>query len=291
LDRLQQKVDDASQKALDKQKDKFQQQQKEYDESNFNYSICFLDNSGLFEADEKGSTFSSVMLSGTKLANQEFKNYEDRAYTQLKNGEYLMAGNKYNLAEQSFKMAKFLYEEGQATASINYAQTLSNLGLLYQSRGRYVKAKPLTEDALKLRETGENKIMYVVSLNNNAVLLKETGFYAEAEVLFQRGLDSAKKQNDVLAKVLLLNNLAMTYLDMNKLKAAESTMLNSISEASTILKENASNYIKLQINLANIYRFEKKYNNAEELYLIAIKQKEKKLGAHPDLAHLKKGLA
>ena len=291
LDRLQQKVDDASQKALDKQKDKFQQQQKEYDESNFNYSICFLDNSGLFEADEKGSTFSSVMLSGTKLANQEFKNYEDRAYTQLKNGEYLMAGNKYNLAEQSFKMAKFLYEEGQATASINYAQTLSNLGLLYQSRGRYVKAKPLTEDALKLRETGENKIMYVVSLNNNAVLLKETGFYAEAEVLFQRGLDSAKKQNDVLAKVLLLNNLAMTYLDMNKLKAAESNMLKSISEASTILKENASNYIKLQINLANIYRFEKKYNNAEELYLIAIKQKEKKLGAHPDLAHLKKGLA
>ena len=43
--------------------------------------------------------------------------------------------------------------------------------------------------------------------------------------------------------------------------------------------------------MANIYRFEKKYPQAEELYLKAMAQKEKKLGAHPDLAHLQKGLA
>lgn len=285
------RVDEAKRKALEKQRDKYEKQQKEYDESNFNYAICFLDNSGLFESEEKGSTFSSVLLSGTKLANQEFKNLEDRAYTQLKNGEYLMAGNKYHLAEQSFKLAKLLYEEDQATTSINYAQTLSNLGLLYQSRGRYIKAKTFSEAALKLRETGENRTMYIVSLNNNSVLKKETGFYSEAELDFKRALDSATAHKDKLSRVLLLNNLAMTYLDMNKLKEAESTMLSSISEASTILKTDAGNYIKLQINLANIYRFEKKYESSEGLYLAAIREKEKKLGAHPDLAHLKKGLA
>lgn len=83
----------------------------------------------------------------------------------------------------------------------------------------------------------------------------------------------------------------MTYLDMNKLKDAETQMNNSLTEAANTLKNTSSNFIKLQINLANIYRFEKKHAEAEALYLKAISIKEKKLGAHPDLAHLKKGLA
>jgi CHAT domain-containing protein len=288
---LKDKMEEKKDKVKEKAREKLEKQQKEYDESNFNYSICFLDNSGLFEADEKGSAFNGFMLNGAKLAAGESKTNEDRAYTQLKHGEFLLAGNKYYLAEQHLRLAKLIYEEDGVTSNPNYIQTLSDLGLLYQSWGRYVKAKPYSELALKLREGSENKTMLTVSVNNNAVLKKENGFYTEAEAEFKRALELSKKQNDVLSEVLVLNNLAMTYLDMNKLKEAEANMLAGISKASTILKENASNYIKLQINLANIYRFEKKYNNSEDLYLIAIKQKEKKLGSHPDLAHLKKGLA
>ncbi len=288
---LKDKVDENKQKLKDKAKEKLEKQQKEYDESNFNFSICFLDNSGLFEAGEKGSAFSSVVLSGSKLASDETKTTEDRAYTNLKNGELFLAGNKFYLAEQHLKLAKLLYEESGSTTSTNYGQTLSDLGLLYQSWGRFNKARTFTESALKLRQSGDNKLMLVVSENNLAVLKKETGFYTDAEADFKKALTISKQQNDLLSEVVILNNLAMTYLDMNKLKEAESEMLAAISKASTILKENSSNYIKLQVNLANIYRFEKKYPNAEDLYLIAIKQKEKKLGAHPDLAHLKKGLA
>ncbi len=290
-DKANEAKDKAREKAREKAMENFEKKRKEYDESNFNYSICFLDNSGLFEADEKGNAFNSSLLSAAKFANKEEKTIEDRAYTNLKNGELLLAGNKYALAEQSFKLAKILYEEDHKQATTNYAQTLSNLGLLYQSRGRFNKAKTYTEEALKLRQNADNKGMLLVSVNNSAVLKKETGFYADAEAEFKKGLDLARMQNDKLAKVLLLNNLAMTYLDMNKLKDAETQMIASITEASTIMKENSGNYIKLQINLANIYRFEKKYTNAEDLYLLAIKQKEKKLGTHPDLAHLKKGLA
>jgi tetratricopeptide (TPR) repeat protein len=78
---------------------------------------------------------------------------------------------------------------------------------------------------------------------------------------------------------------------MNKLKDAETYMNISLQEAGKVIKENESNFIKLQINLANIYRFEKKYFESEKLYIKAIDIKEKKLGKHPDLAHLKKGLA
>lgn len=283
--------DKAKEKAREKAMQGIEKHKKEYDESNFNYAICFLDNSGLFEADEKGSSFNSLLLSGAKFANNEEKSVEDRAYTNLKNGELLMAGNKYYLAEQHLKLAKLLYEEDGKQSSLNYAQTLADLGLLYQSRGRYNKAKKFTEDALALREKGNNKGMTLASINNLAVLKKETGNYTEAEAGFKKALEAATTENDKLARALVYNNLAMTYLDMNKLREAETNMISAITDASTVLKDNSSNYIKLQVNLANIYRFGKKYNNAEDLYLLAIKNKEKKLGSHPDLAQLKKGLA
>jgi CHAT domain-containing protein len=288
---MKDKATQAKNKVKEKTTESWEKNQKEYDASNFNYAISFLDNSGVFEADEKGGTFRSNLRGASKFLNSEEKTIEERAYTNLKNGEILMASNQFNLAEQSFKVAKTLYEQDGKNSTDNYSQTISNLGLLYQSRGRYTKAKPFNEDAIKLRENSENKGMLIVSINNNAVLKKETGFYTEAETDLKKALELAKTQNDQLAKALICNNLAMTYLDMNKLKEAESYMNTSITAAASVLKDNSSNAIKLQINLANIYRFEKKYDEAEKLYLKAIEIKEKKLGAHPDLAHLKKGLA
>ncbi len=290
-DKANELKDKVKDKAKEKTNERLEKQRKEYDESNFNFAISFLDNSGTFETKEKGNAFSSSVINLEKLVNKEEKTVEDRAYTNLKNGELFMAGNKTYLAEQSFKLAKALYEGESKTDNINYTQTLSDLGLLYQSTGRYNKAKPFNEKALGLREKGENKGLLLVSINNNAVLKKETGFYTEAERDFKKALELAKEQNNQLAKALIYNNLAMTYLDMNKLKDAETQMNTSVLEAASALKEDAGNFIKLQINLANIYRFQKKYTNAEELYLKAIAVKEKKLGAHPDLAHLKKGLA
>jgi CHAT domain-containing protein len=288
---MKDKATQAKNKVKEKTTESWEKNQKDYDASNFNYAISFLDNSGVFEADEKGGTFRSNLRGALKFLNSEEKTIEERAYTNLKNGEILMASNQFNLAEQSFKVAKTLYEQDGKNSTDNYSQTISNLGLLYQSRGRYTKAKPFNEDAIKLRENSENKGMLIVSINNNAVLKKETGFYTEAETDLKKALELAKTQNDQLAKALICNNLAMTYLDMNKLKEAESYMNTSITAAASVLKDNSSNAIKLQINLANIYRFEKKYDEAEKLYLKAIEIKEKKLGAHPDLAHLKKGLA
>ncbi len=287
----QEAKDKAKEKAREKATESLEKQQKEYDESNFNYSICFLDNSGNFEAAEKGNAYSNTLLNTIKAANNEEKSVEDRAYTNLKNGEMLMAGNKYNLAEQSLKLAKFLYESDGKTSSDNYAQTIGDLGLLYQSRGRYAKAKPFIDQSISLRESGENKGKKIVALNNRAVYKKETGQYVEAESDFKKTLTMAEEQKDDLAKALLYNNLAMTCVDMNKLNEAEQHMDHSLQEASKVLTPNSSNFIKLQINQASIFRMQKKYAKAEELYLQAISIKEKKLGTHPDLANLKQGLA
>ncbi|MBI2723253.1 MAG: tetratricopeptide repeat protein [Bacteroidetes bacterium] len=292
---IENKVNGAKDKAKSKIKartiENWEKKRAEYDESNFNYAISFLDNSGVFEAEEKGNSFSSTALNTLKLLNNEEKTTEERAYTSLKNGEILMAGNQFNLAEQSFKQAKNLYTQDGKTLSPNYAQTISNLGLLYQSQGLYSKAKFYNEEAIVLREATENKGMFIVSINNNAVLKKELGFYTEAESDLLNVLSMAGGRKDTMALALINNNLAMTYLEMNKLKASEKYMLESIFNAVLVLKENANNLTKLKINLSNIYRLQKKYSEAETIYLRAIEIKEKKLGAHPDLAHLKKGLA
>src|ERR1051325_165470 len=89
--------DKAKEKAREKATESLEKQRKEYDESNFNYAISFLDNSGTFESEEKGNAFSSNLLNAAKLANNEEKSIEDRAYTNLKNGEILLASNKFYL--------------------------------------------------------------------------------------------------------------------------------------------------------------------------------------------------
>jgi len=285
------KVDAAKSKIKRNTTDVWDKKREAYDESNFNYAISYLDNSGLFETDEKGNRMTSGFASAVSYANNDSKTEEEQAYQSLKNGEMMMANNHYYLAEQSFIKAQKIYEEYHKTEAHNYSQTLSNLGLLYQSRGMYSKASPYNEKSLELRKIADNKGMLVVSINNNAVLKKETGNYSEAEAGLNQALELAKSNSDSMAKALIYNNLAMTYLDMNNLKSAESFMLLSLKEAGKVLKQYSSNYIKLQINLANIYRFEKKYPEAESIYLTAIMVKESKLGVHPDLAHLKKGLA
>jgi CHAT domain-containing protein len=292
---VKERAAEARDKAKDKTRDKFneniEKQRREYDESNFNYAICFLDNSGSFESEEKGSALGTTFTNLNKLTHNEEKTTEERAYTSLRNGELLMAGNRFHLAEQSLKLSKFLYEEDGKKETENYAQVISDLGLLYQSTGRYSSAGLFDQQALELRSKLPNEGMLLVSENNLAVLQKETGNYNEAESRFRKCILSCAKLNDKLALALVKNNLAMTYLEMNKLRDAEDQMHTSLSEASTVLKPNSSNFIKLQINLACVYRFEKKFQSAEELYLRAISIKEKKLGAHPDLATLKKGLA
>ena len=69
-DKANEAKDKAREKAREKAMQNFEKQKKEYDESNFNYAICFLDNSGVFEADEKGNSLNSLLLSGRKICQQ-----------------------------------------------------------------------------------------------------------------------------------------------------------------------------------------------------------------------------
>ncbi len=281
--------DKAKDFAHDKLVDKLEKQRQQFDESNFNYAICFTENSGAFESEEKGSAIGQLALNADQAIQKESKSVEQRAYTNLRNGELMMAGHKYHLAEKSFLLAQFLYQSEGLQQTVNYAQTLSNLGLLYQTTGRFTKALNYHEKALAIRTTLNNEGLVAVSENNLGVAYKESGQYYQAtQYLIQA---RARSGSDKLALALIKNNLAMIELDLNNFKSAEKLMKEALTIAETLLKKDAANYIKLQINYATILKQQKKFSEAEALYKNAIAIKEKKLGVHPDLATLKIGLA
>lgn len=263
----------------------------EYDESNFNYAISFLDNSGLFEAEEKGNAWTTALINSTGLGSGDATSDESLAYNNLRQGEALMAGNRMYLAGQSFIRAASLYEKAGKLNTANFAQVIGDFALLNQNKGLYAKALPYCDSAIKLRTQLDNKIMLAVAYNNKGVLLKDMGSYTEAEEQLKKAYKLLDVEKNDLGRALTYNNLAMVYVNMNKLKDAETQMDSAMAYASKAMVGTSSNYIKLDINLAYIYRLQKKYDDASGIYRKAIMIKENNLGAHPDLAHLKSGLA
>lgn len=270
---------------------KADQKKQEFDESNFNYAISFLDNSGLFEAEEKGNAFTTALINSAGIGSADATSDESLAYNNLRQGEALMAGNRMYLAGQSFKRATDLYQKADKINTGNFAQAIGDIALLNQNKGIYAKAMPYCDSAIKLRSQLDNKVMLAVAYNNKGVLLKDMGSYTEAEEQIQKAFKILEAEKNDLGKALTYNNLAMVYVNMNKLKDAEKQMDSAMAYASKAMPGTSSNYIKLDINLAYIYRLQKKYDDAAGIYKKAIMIKENNLGAHPDLAHLKSGLA
>ncbi len=70
------------------------------------------------------------------------------------------------------------------------AVSLTGLGLLYYSQGKYVEAEPLFKRSLAIREEvlGKDHPDVATSLNNLAELYYSQGKYVEAEPLYERSL-------------------------------------------------------------------------------------------------------
>lgn len=270
---------------------KMDQKKTDYDESNFNYAISFIDNSSLFEADEKGNALTSSLINNTNFGNNNSVTTENAAYNNLKQGEVLLSSNQMYLAEQSFLRSRELYIKAGKGLSTNGAQAVTDLALVYQNKGLYAKALPWCDTAILLRQGLDNKVMLAVAYNNKGVLYKDLGNYTDAEALIKKANGIVAEQKNDLGCALTLNNLAMVYVGMNKLKDAETQMTKTMEYAVKAMGETSSNYLKLQINQAYVYRLQQKYDEAEALYKKAISIKEKNLGATTDLAHLKSGLA
>lgn len=265
-----------------------------YDVTDFNYAISFGDNSTPYEAKgnlKQARSFAyylsdpkSVTDVPPKIKGQNFN------YT----GEILYVSSSYKTSEKSFLKAKKIYDENGLSDSTFASLTLSNLGLLYHTTGRYALAEEYTKEALVKRENSSAKTGYAASLNNLAVLYKDMGLYTEAEeyiIKAEKHLKSENKINSVKYSIVL-NNRAMIYQTTGKYKDAEKLMNKSIKIAGEEIKEKSSTYVRLKVNLALLYQLTKRYDEAEKIYLDALETQKRRMGKnHPDYAVLLRNLA
>jgi len=282
--------------------DKFKEQWKEtlmkfsqsYDVTDFNYAISFGDNSTPYEAKgnlKQAKGFAAYFADPMNTSDIPPKvNAQNFNYT----GEILYVSSSYKLSEKSFLKADKIYKEENLTDSSFASLTLSNLGLLYHTTGRYALAEEYTKLALDKREKGVDKTGYAASLNNLAVLYKDMGLYTEAEEYIIKAENYLKESGEdkTIKYAIVQNNRAMIYQMTGKYKDAEELMKNSIKLAEEEVKEKSSTFVRLKVNLAMLYQLTKRYEEAEAIYLEAIKIKKRRMGTtHPDYAVLLRNTA
>jgi tetratricopeptide (TPR) repeat protein len=86
-------------------------------------------------------------------------------------------------------------EKALGPEHLDVAGSLNNLALLYLAQGQHVKAEPLYQQALEIREKalGAEHPNVATSLTGIARLYAKQGQYAKAELLYQRTLQIREK--------------------------------------------------------------------------------------------------
>ncbi|HEY9749534.1 MAG TPA: tetratricopeptide repeat protein [Allocoleopsis sp.] len=171
----------------------------------------------------------------------------------------------------------------------DFATSLNNLALLYESQGRYEEAEPLYLQVLELDKhlLGEDHSDVATSLNNLALLYTYQGRYEEAEPLHLQALELRKRLlgEDHFHVADSLNNLAGLYESQGRYEEAEPLYLQALELYKHLLGEEHL-YVATNLNnLARLYESQRRYSEAEPLYLQALALRKRLLGEeHPDVA-------
>ena len=100
----------------------------------------------------------------------------------------------------------------------DYATSLNNLAMFYQSKGSYEQALPLHQQAVEIRRNalGEDHPHYATSLNNLAKQYTTMGSYEQALPLYQQAMEIRRTAlgEDHPDYAQSLNSLAILYKDM-----------------------------------------------------------------------------
>lgn len=277
-------------KQLEKTKEKF-------DSASFSYAISLHDKAAQFESKEKLSNV--VTVSNMFIKKNKDKSDLEQAKEYMDFGEMAYAANGYKIAEGYFISANAILMLDGMTNTALYARGMANLGLLYNSMGRYSASEVLTREALQVREKifGKDSKDYAASLNNLAVLNKDLGNYNDAEREISEAIEINKSVlgEESIAYAISLNNRGVLLQTLGRYADAEKDMNLALTAASATLKPFSLQFTRLQSNLAILYQQVNRIDEAEALYKKAIsaiaRNPAKSKKTNPDYAHMIENLA
>lgn len=176
------------------------------------------------------------------------------------------------------------------------AETLNDLGVLYQQTGNLAEARPLLIRALAIREKAlkPGDPLIVETLTNLAAVYRADNDYPNAGPLLQRVLAINERAFGAAHREVAtaLNSLAMLYMESGDYQRAEPLFVRALAIREKVFgPEHAATAQSLN-NLAALYRNQGEYARAESLFARALAIREKAPGpAQRDLASSLNNLA
>ena len=268
-----------------------------FDSTSVSYAVSLNDKAMQFES--KDRLADAVTLTTLVVDKDKSKTDLEEAREMMDMGEMFYAANGFKFAETYFAAANIILVSGGYEEEPLYGRGLANLGLLYNSMGRYGAAEEFTVWALNIREKyrGHDSPDYAASLNNMAVLNKDLGNYNEAEKEITEAIkiNKAILGDEAIAYAISLNNRGVLYQVLGRYNDAELDMKLALEVAAKSMKSTSLQYTRLQSNLALLYQQEGRYEDAESIYKAAIsaiaKNPTKNKKSNPDYAHMIENLA
>jgi len=233
----------------------------------------------------------------TELAYQEAADYYQQAVKLLPEGFEKDKGNYLNEAGIAFfyageyQQALPLYKEALRIREQildkpeDYAESLSNLALLYQVQKQYEQAEPLYQKALQIYEqvlvSGKQHPNYATTLNDLGTLYSSQEQYKQAFPLLQQALkiceETLGKQHPDCAANLV--NLAQLYQKQGEYEQTEQLYQEALKiyELDKLHHPNPNHAVSLH-NFAVFYQQKGKYEKALPLLQQAVEIQTKALG-------------
>lgn len=256
--------------------------------SELKYSISFADQSQLaYDGMNLKKTIGVPLMETGDLA------YYD--------GKYFNAAGRYMNAvsmipQREDKLVMGLYKQllyGVDTTRLNdkqkkiYTSAANTVGMLLQTRGKYVSAEALISLAMNVRARsfGKTSREYLNSLHNMAVLKKDLGQYDEAERMFNYIVPTFKKlfTANSLQYVIAVNNRAMLLAELGRTKEAIALSDEALKLGETVLGSNYIDYERILTNRALLEQESGNLDKAETYYQQVLTGMEKKgFEDHPD---------
>jgi tetratricopeptide (TPR) repeat protein len=181
-----------------------------------------------------------------------------------------------------------LEEKAGEPARLDLAFTLNSLGALYCNVGEPVRATPLLERGLEIRERilGSNHPLIASSLDNLADALVQQRHLDQAETLYRRSLSILETQSDPSLLAITRCKLADLYFrKVRRLELAEELYLQALVAWNRAPERDHPQIGLVLTGLAEVYLAQRHFTDAEPLLKQALETQEKALGpAHPQVA-------
>ena len=229
-----------------------------------------------------------ALLGSSWIENQHVETLE-AAELLFRTGYYLHESGRYAGVEHLYQRVLTIRERHLGADHPFIANTLNNLGRLYDRQGQYTKAEQLLERALAIskQQLGVEHPRTASILSNLGGLFDRLGKFAEAEVFLKQALSIREGQLGVehLTTAYSMDHLGALYTTLGKYAEAEPLLKQAFTIRERYLgSQHPVTAFSLK-HLGWLYHKQGMYTYAESLLKRVLEIREKQLGAeHPATA-------